>query len=43
MMVQPGIYEASAVVSDRVRCRAVALRLEQVRDSGWRVTALEIG
>lgn len=42
-MVRPGIYEASAVVSERIRCRAVALRLEQIQSSGWRVTALEIG
>ncbi|MEA5453108.1 Rv3235 family protein [Sinomonas sp. JGH33] len=42
-MVRPGVYEASAVVSDRLRCRAVAMRLEQIRGAGWRVTALEIG
>ncbi|KHL00677.1 hypothetical protein LK10_19205 [Sinomonas humi] len=42
-LVSPGVYEASAVVSDRLRSRAVALRLENVRGSGWRVTALEIG
>ncbi|MDQ4503262.1 Rv3235 family protein [Sinomonas sp. ASV322] len=42
-VVRPGVYEASAVVSDRLRCRAVAMRLEQIRDTGWRVTALEIG
>ncbi|WP_246036134.1 Rv3235 family protein [Sinomonas susongensis] len=43
-LVAPGIYEASAVVSDRLRSRAIALRLER-RGSGrgWRVTALEIG
>jgi len=38
----PAAIEASAVVNDRGRIRAVALRLE---DAGgrWRVTALEIG
>lgn len=42
-LVSPGVYEASAVVSDRLRSRAVALRLENVSGGGWRVTALEIG
>lgn len=42
-MVQPGTYEAVVVVSDRLRSRAVALRLERVSDGGWGVTALEIG
>jgi hypothetical protein len=42
-LVAPGVYEASAVVSDRLRSRAVALRLEHLSGSGWRVTALEIG
>jgi len=37
-----GIVEASAVVVDRGRVRAVALRLEEVADR-WRVTALEVG
>ncbi len=42
-MIRPGIYEACAVASDQLRSRAVAMRLEYSRDSGWRVTALEIG
>lgn len=37
-----GVVEASAVVTDRGRVRAVALRVEVV-DGRWRVTALEIG
>ncbi len=37
-----GVVEASAVVSDRGRVRAVALRLEGL-DGRWRVTALDIG
>jgi hypothetical protein len=37
-----GVVEASAVVTDRGRVRAVALRVEGV-DGRWRVTALEIG
>lgn len=41
--VSPGVYEACAVVSDRLRSRAIALRLEHMSGSGWRVTALEIG
>jgi hypothetical protein len=36
------VVEASAVVVDRGRFRAVALRLED-SDGRWRVTALEIG
>jgi len=36
------VVEASAVVVDRGRYRAVALRLEDA-DGRWRVTALEIG
>ena len=42
-MIRPGVYEASAVVSDQLRCRAVALRFELAEGVGWRVTALEIG
>jgi hypothetical protein len=37
-----GVIEACAVVADRGRFRAVALRLEDA-DGRWRVTALEIG
>jgi hypothetical protein len=37
-----GVVEASAVVLDRGRVRAVALRLEGL-DGRWRVTALEVG
>ncbi|HEY8700397.1 MAG TPA: Rv3235 family protein [Arthrobacter sp.] len=40
--VAPGIYEASAVVVDDVRARAVAIRLEQSKQV-WRVTELVIG
>ncbi|MCR6647975.1 MAG: Rv3235 family protein [Cellulomonas sp.] len=36
------VVEASAVVDDGIRVRALALRLEAHRQS-WRVTALEIG
>jgi hypothetical protein len=36
------IVEASAVVTDRGRVRAVALRVEGI-EGRWRVTALEIG
>jgi len=40
--VRPGVVEVAAVVADRSRARAVALRLED--DGGrWRVTALEFG
>lgn len=37
-----GVAEASAVVLDRGRVRAVAVRLEGL-DGRWRVTALEVG
>jgi hypothetical protein len=40
--VSAGIYEASAVVVDELRVRAVAMRLERSHQV-WRVTALEIG
>jgi hypothetical protein len=40
--VTPDIYEASAVVIDELRTRAVAVRLERSKQI-WRVTALEIG
>lgn len=40
--VAPGIYEASAVVVDDVRARAVAVRLERSRQV-WRVTELAVG
>lgn len=40
--VTPDIYEASAVVTDELRTRAVAVRLERSKQI-WRVTALEIG
>lgn len=40
--VAAGIYEASAVVVDELRVRAVAMRLERSNEV-WRVTALEIG
>ena len=40
--VTDDVYEASAVVSDELRVRAVALRLERCRLT-WRVTVLEIG
>ena len=40
--VAEGIYEASAVVVDELRVRAVAVRLER-SNQVWRVTALEIG
>lgn len=40
--VADGIYEASAVVVDDVRARAVAVRLEQSKQV-WRVTELVIG
>jgi len=38
----PGIYEASAVVVDDLRARAVAVRLERSKEV-WRVTELVIG
>ncbi|MFF1382691.1 Rv3235 family protein [Arthrobacter sp. NPDC058288] len=40
--VASGIYEASAVVVDELRVRAVAVRLER-SNQVWRITALEIG
>lgn len=40
--VAPGVYEASAVVVDDVRARAVAVRLERSKQV-WRVTELMIG
>jgi Family of unknown function (DUF6459) len=40
--VADGIYEASAVVVDDVRARAVAIRLERSKQV-WRVTELVIG
>lgn len=40
--VSDGIYEASAVVVDDVRARAVAVRLERSKQV-WRVTELVIG
>jgi hypothetical protein len=40
--VHDGVVEASAVVTDGVRHRGVALRLEGL-DGRWRVTAMEIG
>ncbi|BAS17199.1 hypothetical protein AHiyo8_55020 [Arthrobacter sp. Hiyo8] len=40
--VNDGVYEASLVVSEELRSRAVAMRLEGINGT-WRVTALEIG
>ncbi|XAS66202.1 Rv3235 family protein [Micrococcaceae bacterium Sec5.7] len=40
--VSPDVYEASAVVVDELRARAVAVRLERSKQV-WRITALEIG
>ncbi|WP_346925337.1 Rv3235 family protein [uncultured Arthrobacter sp.] len=40
--VSADVYEASAVVVEELRVRAVALRLERGR-LAWRVTVLEIG
>lgn len=40
--VSPGIYEASAVVIDDVRARAVAVRLERGKQV-WRVTEFVVG
>lgn len=40
--VAPGIYEASAVVVDDARARAVAIRLEQSKQV-WHVTEMMIG
>jgi hypothetical protein len=39
--VAPGIYEASAVVVDDIRARAVAVRLERSKQV-WRVTELVV-
>jgi Family of unknown function (DUF6459) len=39
---QQGVAEVAAVVSDGVRYRAVAFRMEG-RDQRWRVTALQLG
>ncbi|RKQ37178.1 Rv3235 family protein [Kocuria tytonis] len=38
----PGCYEASLVVDEATRARAVALRIERVARQ-WRVTHLEVG
>ncbi|XTR52930.1 Rv3235 family protein [Pseudarthrobacter sp. So.54] len=40
--ISADIYEASAVVVEELRVRAVALRLERCRLT-WRITVLEIG
>lgn len=40
--VSPGVYEASAVVVDDVRARAVAIRLERSKQV-WRVTEFLVG
>lgn len=40
--VKEGVYEASLVVSEELRSRAVAMRLEG-GNGVWKVTALEIG
>lgn len=40
--VKEGVYEASLVVSEELRSRAVAMRLEG-SNGVWKVTALEIG
>lgn len=40
--VAPGVYEASAVVVDDVRARAVAVRLERSKQV-WRVTEFMVG
>ncbi len=40
--VRDGAYEASLVIAEQTRVRAVALRLE-LRRGNWKVTALEIG
>lgn len=40
--VAPGIYEASAVVVDDIRARAVAVRLERSKQV-WRVTEFLVG
>ncbi|WP_253951743.1 Rv3235 family protein [Arthrobacter sp. R3-55] len=40
--ISDDICEASIVVAEEQRCRAVAMRLERL-DGVWKVTALEIG
>ncbi|MEQ4565979.1 Rv3235 family protein [Paenarthrobacter sp. CAP02] len=40
--ISESICEASIVVAEEQRCRAVAMRLERL-DGVWQVTALEIG
>ncbi|MFW0774589.1 Rv3235 family protein [Paenarthrobacter nitroguajacolicus] len=40
--ISDSICEASIVVAEEQRCRAVAMRLERL-DGVWQVTALEIG
>ncbi len=40
--VTDGVYEASLVVSEELRSRAVAMRLEG-NNGAWKVTVLEIG
>ncbi|WP_236558542.1 Rv3235 family protein [Arthrobacter sp. 9V] len=40
--ISASICEASIVVAEEQRCRAVAMRLERL-DGVWQVTALEIG
>lgn len=40
--IAPGIYELSIVVAERLRCRALALRIEK-QGGNWKVTALLIG
>ncbi|WP_309073033.1 Rv3235 family protein [Paenarthrobacter sp.] len=40
--ISDSICEASIVVTEELRCRAVAMRLERL-DGVWQVTALEIG
>ena len=40
--ITPDVYEATAVVVDEMRTRAVAVRLER-SNRAWRVTVLEIG
>ncbi|GAB4099828.1 Rv3235 family protein [Sinomonas halotolerans] len=42
-LVGDRVYEATVVVGDAARCRAVALRIEARPRTGWHVTALEIG
>lgn len=37
-----GIYEASAVIAERYRARAIALRIER-RGENWRISVLELG